>query len=179
MTLRMKIIISLILISLGIVCRLLPHAWNFTPIMAIALFAGVYLGKRYALILPIAAMFIGDMFIGFYFWKLMLVIYICFAIIGLLGLAIKKYKSAETILAGSILAAVIFFLATNWAVWQFSSWYTKNLAGLMQCYILALPFFKNTLLGNIFYSGVLFGSYELVKFSLKSKYAYSLSKKVL
>jgi len=162
MNLKTKLIISLVLVTLGVVCRLLPHAWNFTPIMAIALFAGVYLGRNYAVALPVIAMLAGDLFIGFYAWKLMLVIYGCFAIVGLLGVIIKKHKSAETILAGSILAAVLFFLATNWAVWQFSFWYTKTWAGLMQCYILALPFFKNTLLGNIFYTGVLCGAYEMV-----------------
>ena len=176
MNFKTKLIIAIVLIFLGIVCRLFPHAWNFTPIMAIALFAGVYLGKRYAVILPIVIMLISDIFIGFYAINLMIVVYSCFILVGLMGLIIKKYKSAETILAGSLLGAVLFFLTTNWAVWQFSSWYTRDLAGLIQCYTLALPFFKNTLLGNIFYTGILSGSYELIKYSLKSKYVFQISK---
>lgn len=159
---KSKLIISIILVSLGVACRLLPHMWNFAPIAGIALFAGVYLGKRYAVIVPILAMVAGDLFIGFYAWQLMAVVYGCYVLVGLLGVLIKKHKSAETVLAASIMASVIFFLATNLAVWQFSPWYAKSWEGLTQCYVLALPFFRNTLLGNVFYTGVLFGAYELV-----------------
>jgi len=164
MTTRIKILISIVLISLGVACRLLPHAWNFTPIIAIAMFAGVYLGRRYAVLLPVITMLLGDLFIGFYEWKLMLIVYLSFILIGLAAVLIKKHKSAETILAGSIIAAVLFFLATNWAVWQFSPWYAKTWVGLIECYTLALPFFRNTLMSSVFYSGVLFGAYEAVQF---------------
>ena len=169
MTKQTKLIISVILVVLGVACRLLPHLWNFAPIAGIALFAGVYLGRRYAIILPVVAMSIGDLFIGFYDWKLMLAVYGSFALIGLLGTLIKKHKSVETVLAGSILASVIFFLATNWVVWQFSPWYAKSLAGLIHCFTMALPFFRNTLLGNLFYTSVLFGAYEVVVIWTKQK----------
>jgi len=171
MTKKTKLIISAVLICLGVACRLLPHAWNFTPIAGIALFAGVYLGRNYAIILPVLAMVIGDLFIGFYELQLMLIVYGCYMTIGLIGVLIKKHKSLETVMAGSIIASVIFFLATNWAVWQFSPWYAKSLAGLMQCYALALPFFRNTLLGNLFYTSVLFGAYEIVMLWARQKKA--------
>lgn len=164
MTKKTKLIISLILISLGVAGRLLPHAWNFTPIAAVALFAGVYLGRNYAVALPIIAMLIGDLFIGFYGWQMMLVVYLSYAVIGLSGLLIKKYKSFATIAAGGLLAPIIFFLTTNWAVWQFSAWYAKDLGGLIQCYTMALPFFRNNLLGDLFYVSVLFGVYEFAMF---------------
>ncbi|MCG2697536.1 hypothetical protein L6307_00340, partial [Candidatus Parcubacteria bacterium] len=128
---KTKLIISIALIFLGVACRLMPHAWNFAPIAAIALFAGVYLGKNYAIGLPIIAMLIGDFFIGFYDWRLGLAVYGSYMIIGLLGLVIKKHKSFETVMAGSIVASVIFFIVTNWAVWQFSPWYAKSIAGLI------------------------------------------------
>jgi len=162
MTKQTKLIISIILIGLGVASRILPHLWNFAPVAAIALFSGFYLGQRYALILPVVTMLIGDLFIGFYDWKLMLVVYGSFALIGLISSLIKKYKSVETVLASSILASVLFFLVTNWAVWQFSPWYTKSLNGLIQCYALALPFFRNTIFGDLFYVVVLFGAYETV-----------------
>ena len=164
MTKKTKLIISLVLIALGVACRLLPHVWNFTPIAAIALFAGVYLGRNYAIILPVAAMLIGDLFIGFYGWQMMAVVYASYALIGLSGVLIKKHKNMATVAAGGIFASVIFFLATNWAVWQFSSWYAKDLGGLMQCLTMALPFFRNTLLGNLFYISALFGAYEVAMF---------------
>ncbi|MBZ9578496.1 hypothetical protein KJA14_01455 [Patescibacteria group bacterium] len=157
-----KIVIFVILVSLGLTFRLLPHPWNFTPIAAIALFSGVYLGKKYAFFAPILAMFLSDIFLGFYSWKLMLTVYGSFCLIGLIGLMIKKYKSLETILAGSLSGSVLFFLITNFAVWQFTNWYPKTLSGLIQCYILALPFFRNSLLGDLFYNFIFFGAYESV-----------------
>ena len=160
MTHKTKIIISLALIAIGIGGRLLPHVWNFTPVVAIALFAGVYLGRPYALVLPIITMFASDIFIGFYEWKLMLAVYISFVLAGILGILIKKYKSFETVLAGSITVSVLFFLIANWAVWQFTSWYPSSFEGLIQSYIMALPFFRNTLAGNIFYTLAIFGAYE-------------------
>ena len=162
MTKKTKLITSLILISLGVACRLLPHAWNFTPIAAVALFAGVYLGRNYAIALPIITMLISDLFIGFYGWQMMLAVYASYIAIGLSGLLIKKYKSFATIAAGGILASIIFFLTTNWAVWQFSIWYARDFGGLIQCYAMALPFFRNNLLGDIFYVSVFFGAYEAV-----------------
>lgn len=169
MTKNTKLFISIVLITLGVVCRLLPHAWNFAPIAAIALFAGVYMGRNYAIVLPIITMLIGDLFIGFYDWRLGVVVYMSYALIGLLGVLIKKHKSLGTVVGGGILASVIFFLATNWAVWQFSSWYVKDLGGLIQCYTMALPFFRNTLFGNLFYVGVLFGAYEAVIFYARER----------
>lgn len=160
MTTKTKLIISLLLIVLGVATRLLPHAWNFAPIAAIALFSGIYLGKNYALILPVLAMFIGDSFIGFYGLPLMFAVYGSYALVGLLGAGIKKSKSLETVVAASLAASVLFFLITNWAVWQFSPWYVKNFSGLMNAYTLALPFFRNTLLGDLFYTTVLFSAYE-------------------
>ncbi|MBZ9572151.1 hypothetical protein KJA15_02380 [Patescibacteria group bacterium] len=169
MSQKNKIIISAILVIFGIVFRLLPHPWNFTPIAAISLFSGVYLGGLLSPFLPVLTMFLGDIFLGFYEWKLMLIVYGSFALIGLIGLVIKKYKSLETILAGSLLASVLFFLITNFAVWQFTPWYSPTWSGLIQCYFQALPFFRNTLLGNLFYTGVLFGAYELVPILAKRK----------
>lgn len=159
---KTKLILSIFLIAIGAACRLLPHLWNFTPIAAIALFAGVYLGRNYALILPALTMLAGDLFIGFYEWPLMIAVYGSYLIIGLIGYAIKKHKSAEVVIAGSLFGSVAFFLFTNYAVWQFSPWYAKSWQGLLECYALALPFFRGTLLGDLFYTGVLFGAYELI-----------------
>lgn len=162
MSKKSKLTVSAILIILAVACRLLPHAWNFTPIVAVALFAGVYLGRSYAIALPLIAMFTGDLFLGFYSVPMMLVVYGSYVLVGLLAGLLKKYKSFGAVIIGSLLASVIFFIATNWAVWQFSTWYTKDLNGLIQCYTMAMPFFRNTLLGNLFYTSVFFGAYEAV-----------------
>jgi hypothetical protein len=156
-----KIVIFIILVGMGIILRLLPHPWNFTPIAAIALFAGVYLGKRYALSAPLLAMLVGDVFLGFYEWKLMAVVYASFAMAGLIGVFIRKRKSIRVVASGTIAASTLFFLVTNFAVWQFSHWYPKTLAGLIQCYAMALPFFRSALLGDMFYVALFFGIYEM------------------
>ncbi|MFH1823088.1 MAG: DUF6580 family putative transport protein [Patescibacteria group bacterium] len=174
MTNKTKIIISLILITIGIAARLLPHLWNFAPIVAIALFAGVYLGRNYAIVLPVLAMLMGDFIIGFYEWPLMLTIYSSFMIAGIIGIIIRKYKSPGTVIAGSLLSSIIFFLLTNWAVWQFSVWYEKSWSGLLTCYAMALPFFRNTLFGDLFYVGVFFGAYELITYLARQR-AYKIS----
>jgi hypothetical protein len=159
----LEIAIAVLLVLIGASMRLIPHPPNFAPIAAIALFAGVYLSKRTALILPIAAMVISDIFIGYYEISLMAVVYGSFLLCVLLGFWLKKNKKWYTIGGSAILGAVLFFLITNFAVWALTPWYAKTLAGLIQCYFMALPFFKNTLLGNLFYASVFFGSYELVR----------------
>lgn len=157
-----SIIIAALLIALGLVLRLLPHPANFAPIAAIAIFGGLYLPKRWAIILPLIAMFVSDIFIGFYTWQIMVAVYGSFAIVGLIGLLVRKNKKAATVIGGTILGSILFFLITNFAVWTFGTIYAHDFAGLVQCYAMAIPFFKNTLLGDLFYTSVLVGSFELI-----------------
>src|SRR3989339_767058 len=158
------LITAILLITLGLVSRLLPHPANFAPISAIAIFGGLYLPKRWAIVLPVLAVFVSDIFIGFYTWQIMISVYGSFAIVGLIGLLVRKNKKAATVIGGTILGSILFFLITKCAVWAFGSMYTLSFAGLMQCYAMAIPFFKNTLLGDLFYTGVLVGSFEALTF---------------
>lgn len=158
------LILSLVII--GIFCRFLPHLPNFTPISAIALFGGVYLSRKFALILPILTMIISDFFIGYYEIGLMLSVYGSFVLCVLLGFWLKNNKKSHFIFGTSILSAVIFFLITNFAVWFFTPWYSKDFLGLFNCYIMALPFLRNSLLGDVFYVTVFFGTYETIRFYL-------------
>ncbi len=142
---------------------------NFAPIAAIALFSAVYLPKKQALIIPILAMIIADIFIGFYNPAIMIFVYLSFVLTSVLGLYIKKNKSWANILGGSLLASILFFLITNFAVWAFSRIYPQTLTGLLTCYTMAIPFFRNTLLGNVFYVTVMFGAYKFVMWVIKNK----------
>ncbi|MFH0955758.1 MAG: DUF6580 family putative transport protein [Candidatus Falkowbacteria bacterium] len=155
-----KFLPALILIALGIAARFLPHPANFAPIGAIAIFAGIYLPKKWAIVLPLAAMFFSDLFIGFYAWPIMLSVYAGFIIMGVIGLVVRKNKKVSTVLGGTVLGGVIFYLVTNGAVWAFGSLYPHTIAGLLQSYYMAIPFFRNSLLGDLFYTGVLAGAYE-------------------
>ena len=170
MSKKLEFAIAIIFILVGVSLRLLPHAPNFAPIAAIALFGGVYLSRKTALILPIAVLMISDIFIGSYGIKLMAFVYASFLICVLLGFWLKKHKKWQTVLGSSILSGIIFFILTNFAVWIFTPWYAKTISGIVQCYVMALPFFRNTLLGNIFYVGAFFGSYEIVRVWIKKRF---------
>jgi hypothetical protein len=161
---------ALIFIIMGIVFRVLPHPWNFTPIAAIALLGGVYFSRRIALLLPLAIMVISDIFIGSYAPKLMISVYGSFILCVVLGFWLKKHKKWNTIATASIFGSFLFFLITNFSVWAFSSWYVKDFSGLIQCYIMALPFLKNTLLGDLFYVTIFFGAYEMARVLIKEKF---------
>jgi len=164
-----KYLIPTLLIILGLVSRLLPHPANFAPIGAIALFGALYLPKKWALILPIMAMFVSDIFIGFYSWQIMLCVYTSFALMGLIGLWVRKNKQFSTVLGGTLLGSILFFLITNTAVWAFGTMYTHNIPGLMQSYLMAIPFFKNSLLGDLFYVGLMVGGFEMVQLAINKK----------
>ena len=164
----LELLIAVLFIAAGVILRILPHAPNFTPIAAIALFGAVYLPKKIALILPIIAMAISDAFIGYYDFKLIAVVYVSFLLCVVVGFWLKKNKKWYTVLGSSFLTAFIFFFFTNFAVFAFSEWYPKTIFGLVSCFTMALPFFKNTLLGDIFYSGVFFGSFELIRVWIKT-----------
>ena len=151
-----------LLIILGLSARLLPHPANFAPITAIALFCGLYLPRRWSIIVPIVAMFVSDIFIGFYDWKIMLAVYFCFILTGLIGSVVQNRKSFATILGGTLSGSILFFLITNLAVWAFGTMYIHNFAGLLECYTMAIPFFRNSLLGDLFFTGILVGTMESV-----------------
>jgi hypothetical protein len=157
-------------ILFGAALRVLPHPANFTPIGASALFGGVYLKKRYALILPMAAMIISDFFIGFDSLESRLVIYGSFLLIGLIGLWIRNHKNIFTIIGGSVMGSVLFYLITN-LVWLYpAKMYPHTWAGQIASYTNALPFFRGTLSGDLFYVAMLFGSYEFVKYLHKTPF---------
>ena len=171
MTNRLKIIIGILLIILSVVFRLAPHPANFAPIAAAAAVAAIYLGRRWAIVVPLLAMIISDCFIGFYNAPIMLMVYGAFVLIGL-GNSIAKQKDLTAVFVRSVLGSVFFFMMTNWAVWQFGSLYQNNLSGLFQSYVMAVPFFRNTLLGDLVFMfgfvGVIELFYLVIQFRNKS-----------
>lgn len=155
--------------------RLLPHAYNFTPIGAIALFGAAYFtDKKWALIVPISALWISDLILnnvmyasfheGFaWFTGGFLYIYGSIALIIVLGYYLLKKITVGRVLGGAIGASVVFFIVSNFGVWISTPMYPLTLEGLIACYTAAIPFFHNTLAGNVVYSGVLFGGFEWIK----------------
>lgn len=167
-------IIALLLVITGVSLRLLPHEPNFAPIGALALFSGVYFSnKKIAFLIPLAAMLVSDFFLGFAQVSVVLSVYLSFGLIYLIGIWLKKHQDFTNTIGASLLASSTFFVITNFVVWLATPWYTKDAAGLLKCFWLALPFFRNTLLGDLFYAGIFFGSYVLItkyvqKYNLKT-----------
>lgn len=158
-----------ILIIFAVVLRLLPHPANVAPIAAMALFGGAYLDKKYAIILPLLAMIISDFFLGFN--QSTSYVYTSFILIGCIGIWLKSHKTLTNVLLGTLLSSVLFFLITNFGFWLAFDLYPKTFAGQLQAYVMALPFFRNTLLGDFFYTGLFFGSYELIMHFFTLAYA--------
>jgi hypothetical protein len=145
----------------------IAHLPNFAPIAAMALFGGVYLNKKYALIVPLTAMLLADVFIGFYSPWLMASVYGSFLLIGLMGLWLKNNKTFTNVIGASLLGSIAFFLITNFGMWAVqpimpTAIYPQTWQGLIDSYIMGLPFFRNTILGDLFYAGAMFGLMEAV-----------------
>lgn len=153
-----------IMIFMAALIRLIPHPPNFTPIAAVALFGGAYFKKKsYAFLIPISAMFLTDAIIGFH--SLSWLVYLSFALIVLIGILLLKKVSVKNVIFAALLSSVSFYLITNFGVWLGSPVYPQNFVGLIECYVAAIPFFSYNVLGDLVYSGLLFGIYELIKSS--------------
>jgi hypothetical protein len=157
-----KFYLVVIMIVAGAMMRLIPHWPNFTPIAAIALFGGTFLKRKdLAFLVPVAAMLLSDLIIGFH--STMLPVYLSFIAIVGLGLVLKRRVTVVNTISTSLAASIIFYLVTNFASWASGMMpYPMNVAGLMQSYIAGLPFFLNGIVGDLFYTSVLFGAVYLV-----------------
>lgn len=166
-------IYSIIMIS--VLSRLIDHPANFAPITALAIFSAVYLSKKQAVAIPLAARLVSDIFLGFYQWPLMVAVYGSHVAGVLFGLWIKKEtavsKQWAKIIVSSLSSSLLFFLVTNFA-FLYSN-YSHTWAGITTSYINALPFFRGTLVGDIVWSAVLFGAAHAVKYF----YARGIGKK--
>lgn len=150
------------MVVLAVVMRLFPHPMNFTPIGAIALFAGAtFRDKRAAVLVPLAALFLSDLFIGLH--SLMWVVYGSFALAVGIGYWVRKNRSVARIAGGTLAGAILFYITTNFAVWVDLATYPKTAAGLAACYIAAIPFFRNSLAGDAVYATALFGGLALAE----------------
>ena len=151
---RLIALLSAILAAAAL--RLVPHPPNFSPIGAMALFSGAYLGRRsLALLAPLAALFLSDLVLGFY--RGMGTVYFSVALIVVLGALALRRASAVRVGFAALASSILFFVLTNFGMWLLSGFYPRTLAGLETCYIAAIPFFQNTLAGDLFYAALLFG----------------------
>ena len=158
---RLLAILSAILVAAAL--RLVPHPPNFTPIGAMALFSGAYLGRRgvIAFAAPLGALFLSDLVLGFY--RGMPTVYFSVALVVIIGWLSLQRVSMLRVGAAAVVSSVLFFAITNFGTWLFSGFYPRTLAGLEACYVAAIPFFQNTVAGDLFYAALLFGGFKLAE----------------
>jgi hypothetical protein len=133
-------VLAWMFLLIGVVTRFLPHAPNFTPVLALALFGGVYLKRSQALLVPLALMMMSDFIIGlhpviFFTWGSIL-------LISCLGLWIRRSQSVVRVMIGALASAFLFFVVTNFGCWL--AYYPSTWEGFVSCYALAVPFFRGT-----------------------------------
>ena len=160
---RFLVICSMILAAAA--SRLIPHPPNFAPITAIALFSGArFANAKIAVLIPISALLLSDFVLGFY--RGMWIVYGTFCLIACIGFLLRQRNDLFTIASATLGSSIIFFVLTNLGVWMFGSLYPKTTEGLIACFVAALPFFQNTLLGDAFYAAVLFGGFRMAERAL-------------
>ncbi len=167
-----------LLVLLAAFSRIIPHPSNFAPIGAMALFGAAYFSKKtITFLIPILSLWLSDLFInnviyaqyfdgfvffypGFY-WN-----YLAFVLIGAVGLLLLKKTKLQHILLASLSASALFYLVSNFGVWASGTMYPMSFNGLITCYTAAIPFFKNTVMGDLVYCGVLFGAFEFAQYKI-------------
>ena len=161
-----RLIVLLSAIAAAAALRLVPHPPNFTPIDAMALFSGAYLGRRgaLALVAPLGALFLSDLVLGFYHG--MSTVYFSVALIVLLGSVAIRPVSALRVGVAALASSILFFVITNFGMWLWSGFYPRTLDGIQACYVAAIPFFQNTVAGDLFYAVMLFGGFKLAEASI-------------
>jgi hypothetical protein len=169
-------IITLMVLA-GAFSRLIPHPWDFTAIGATALFGAAYFSNRItAFLIPLLSVWLSDIvmnntvYSSFHGNKLWLFPeafpwqYAGFALITLVGFGLLKKVKLTSVIGSSIAASLIFFLVSNLGSWVGNPLYPQNFAGFTACYTAGIPFFWNTIAGDLFFCGVLFGVFELAKY---------------
>ena len=163
---RFWVLVGIITVTAA-AARLIPHPSNVSPIAAMALFGGAYFAsKRVAVAIPLAAMLLSDLILGFSVFgrdvfSLMPFVYGCFVVTTCLGM--WTHHVPLRVAVATLASSVLFFIVTNFGSWLVFPLYPATWDGLVECYINGLPFFRNTLMGDAVYTVVLFGGFALAQ----------------
>jgi hypothetical protein len=172
--------LAIVLILAAAATRFLPHPPNFTALGSLALFGGAYFSrKNLSWLIPFTTLFISDIILNNRVYHIdftwySLGTYLAFGLVFLMGKLISSKISVQRILLGSAAASLVFFLVTNLFSWQYYPFYTKDMVGLIQCFVAALPFFWNTIAGDLCFSFLMFGLYyiSVKQFKLTEQHAF-------
>ncbi len=149
-------------VVLAMVSRFLPHPWNFTPVGATFLFCGFATRRPSSLILPLAAYVASDIALDLFVYRMplgvgALFVWLGFAFVWLIGRALRRYPNLGGLFAASLASSIVFFLASNFGTWLQGPMYPHTFAGLSAAYAAGIPFFQNTVVGDLIYNTILFG----------------------
>lgn len=160
--------LPLVLIFIAMVSRLIPHVPNFTPIAAMALLGGATLtDRKKAYALPLLALLLSDAMIGFY--SGIVYVYVGFLLTVFIGTQMASKLTALRIGASATLSSIAFFIISNFGVWMSGGLYPKTMEGLRDCYVAAIPFFHQSLAGDLFYSAAFFSLYQGARALMKER----------
>ena len=175
---KKNLFLIVLFIAIIIFGRILPHPYNFTPLIAVTLLSSYSISNKFlAIIIPVVGFWLSDLFMnnhiyaGYFadftvFNSGMIWTYGAIVLVALMGSSfLNKITTGKVVLA-SLSGSTIFYLISNFGVWAFSPMYAKTLAGVVQCYSLALPFYGTSLMGDLVYCALLFGAYQLVFFKI-------------
>ncbi len=156
--LNKRLMVLLVLVALAALSRLVPHPPNVAPIAALALFGGAYFpDRRLAFLVPGLALLVSDLVIGFH--SQLVLVYASFAMTVGIGFLLRGRVRILSVAAAAVGSSALFFAVTNFGVWLLDGLYPTTLEGLVTAYVAAIPFFQNSLMGNLFYTAVLFGGF--------------------
>ena len=161
MNIRFSVIVSIILILA--LYRVIPHPPNVSPVAAMALFGGAYFtDRKLAFIIPLFALVVSDLIIGLH--STLPFVYGVFAVTVVAGIWLSNRLSVITIASTAIATSLLFFIVTNFGAWLFNQGlYPMTSAGLLQSYIAGIPFYANTLIGDLFFTALLFGGFQVLE----------------
>ena len=161
-------------VMIGVMSRWIEHIPNVTPIVGIALFVAYLWNWSYSVVFTVSTLLLSNWILGYDFDYVQVSVYIGLLFPSFLGKYVKKtnsfYKKYISVIGLSFVSSVFFYLITNFAVWLWSGMYEHTIDGLLFCYEMAIPFFRNTLLGDLSSSLVIFGMYDLSKIFIKNHY---------
>ncbi len=173
-----KLALFAILLALAVFSRFIPHLWNATFVNAGTLLVASRLGfKKLVIVFPLLALFVSDLFLGFYNLAVLLVVYASFAFVGLIGIWLhSRRNSLSSAILAAFFASTFFFISTNAAVWAFTDLYNSSLNGLLDSLLAGLPFYRNMLVFDILYTLSGFLAFDLLeKRVFKKRGAWNLS----
>jgi hypothetical protein len=158
---KLRFVALLTLILLAAASRLIPHPPDFTPITAIALFGGAYFSKKWlSFLVPLSSLFLSDLVLGHFAGPF---VYGSFALTVCIGFLLRRRRKPLAIGLATLASSILFFVLANFGVWLSGLLYPRTLAGLAVCYVAAIPFFRNLILGDALYTAALFGGFALAE----------------